>query len=661
MAERTSEAGPTGTPCVAAWGAITGLGLTIAALAQMLIDRRGPTLWALGLLAAGAILFAGANRRLGLERLPEAGVGATPHPRWSWLAPVAALGVWAFLRFEGNRLRPDALAAWASGLTLLLWVGEGWSRTWLVSLRRLWQGERRLSRDALLLLAILLVGAFFRLYRIGEIPLEMGCDLPLNQFNVGDILQGERPIFFTRYPGREALFFYLAAPLCALFGLGHTTLKVASALIGLSSVPLIYLLGRALYNRRVGLWAAALLSISHWHIILSRTGFRSCTLPPLLLALLLAMAHGLRTRRLGYFAWAGLFLGLAFYTYNAAMVLPLLVGGVALLSALGLWRGHRVPPRHWLISAIVALYALIPLGRYVFDEPQQYVYRVATRLTALEAPLPTDVGRVLIGNIWRALAMFNVRGDAVFINNVPFYRQLGFVSAVCFVLGAAYALGRGRRGPGLCLLLALGVMLLPSILSLAFPHEVPNAGRAIGALPPALLLAALPPALLHERLTPWLQRGALRGRRWAAAAGLLTLALGLGAEAAAVYPLYFDDYVRHLPGGNYSISLEMARAVDAFGDNGEAYILAWPHWYDGNAVRAQLRRVELPPDHELTALQPDQPPLAGPVAKFMVILHPEDAKGLAQLQRAFPEGLLLVQRDLAQQPAFYTFYGERRP
>lgn len=661
MADHTPEAPVGERPSPAAWASVTALGLGAAALAQALLDRRGPTALALGLLVGGAVCFAAANRRLGLERPPEGGACASARWRWPWLAPVAALGAWTFARCGGNHLPGDALAAWGGGLALLLWVGAGWPRGWLAALRRLWQGEVRLSRDALLLLGFLGVGAFLRLYRIGEIPLEMGCDLPLNQFNVGDILQGQRPIFFPRYPGREALFFYLAAPLCALFGLGHTTLKVASALIGLTSVPLIYWLGRALYTRRAGLWAAAWLSISHWHIILSRTGFRSCTLPPLLLGLLWALARGLHTRRLGFFAWAGLFLGLCLYTYNAAMVVPLLVGGVALLSAAGLWRGHRAPWGHWLLLTLVALYVLIPLGRYVFDEPQQYVYRVATRLTALEAPLPADVGRVLAGNIWRALAMFNVRGDAVFINNVPFYRQLGFASAVCFALGAAYALARGRSGPGLLLVLALGVMLLPSILSLAFPHEVPNAGRAIGALPPALLLAALPPAALQERLTPWLRRGLSPARRLAAGAGLLALAGALGAEAAAIYPLYFRDYVRHLPEGNYSISLEMARAIDAFGDNGEAYILAWPHWYDGNAVRAQLRRAQLPPDHELTALHPDRPPLAGPAAKFMVILHPQDGERLAQLQRAFPAGLLLVQRDHSQEPAFYIFYGEPRP
>jgi 4-amino-4-deoxy-L-arabinose transferase-like glycosyltransferase len=637
-----------------------GLGLATAAVAQALLDGRGPAPLALGLLVAGAALFAWATRHVTLERAPAEKNAAAPRGiRWPWLGPAGVFGAWALVRFEGNRFHADALLLWASGLILLLWASAGWSRRWLAAPKRLWRGEMRLSRDALLLAAILAVGAFFRLYRIGEIPLEMGCDLPLNQFNIGDILQGERPIFFPRYPGREGLFFYLAAPLCAVFGLSHTSIKVASALIGLSSVPLLYLLGRELYNRRVGLWAAFLLSISHWHIILSRTGFRSCTLPPVLIAMLLLISRGLRTRSIACFAWAGLFLGIAFYTYNAAMVLPLLVAAIALLSGLGMWRQRQAPIGHWILLVAVALYALIPLGRYVFDEPQRYLYRVATRMTALEAPLSSELGRVLAGNAWRAFTMFNVRGDAVFINNVPFYRQMGFVSAICLALGAAYGLWRGRRGPGMLLLGALGVMLLPSILSLAFPHEVPNAGRAIGALPPAMLLAALPPALIQERLTAWLCDGESRGRRRAATLALLALMAGFAAEAAAVYPLYFCDYVRHLPGGNYSISLEMARAIDAFAGSGEAYIRAWPHWYDGNAVRAQLRLTDPSWRNELSGFRPDQPPLAGPPGRFMVILHPEDAEGLAQLQQAFPCGLLLEHWDHSQQVAFYTFYGER--
>ena len=46
----------------------------------------------------------------------------------------------------------------------------------------------------------------------------------------------------------------------------------------------------------------------------------------------------------------------------------------------------------------------------------------------------------------------------------------------------------------------------------------------------------------------------------------------LGIEAWSVYPFYFQDYVRHLADLNYSISLQMARAIDAFADDGQSYI-----------------------------------------------------------------------------------------
>ena len=106
-------------------------------------------------------------------------------------------------------------------------------------------------------------------------------------------------------------------------------------------------------------------------------------------------------------------------------------------------------------------------------------------------------------------------------------------------------------------------------------------------------------------------------------------------EAHAAYPLYFDDYVEHLPEQNYSISLEMARPIDDFSDDGESYIKIGPYWDDGNAVRAQLRREDQSWNNEL-APGPGSGAPGGRPGKFMVILHPDDPEALETLQQHFP-------------------------
>ncbi len=631
------------------------LGAALAAAGQALLDRRQMLWLAAACLAGGAVALACTAPGLAGPRAPT---GEAPRVaiKWPYLLALVPLGAVCFWRSAGNRFRWEGVLAWAAGFACLgVAAGVDWPRRMALALKRAWREGIHLGADALPLGGIVALGAFFRLYRIGEIPLEMGCDLPLIQGNIAQILKGEFPTFFTSHPGREALFFYLAAPLGAAFGLNHTTIKVASALVGVGCLWLIYLLGREMFDRRVGVWAAFLLGISHWHIILSRTGFRLNTLPLVFMAMWYFALRGARTGRLGAWMAAGAFLGLGYYTYNAFIVAPLA------LCAILLWgrkRIRRLPLAHWGMAILAALWVLLPLGRYIYDDPARYVYRVATRITDLEVPLPEHPWAVLGQNALRAALMFNMQGDAVFTNNVPFYRELGFMSAVCFVLGVGYALRHIRAAPGS--LLAVGsVMLLPTALSLAFPHEVPNAGRAIGALVPAILLAAVPASLLQRGLF-----GAVRasGRvGWAAGAlGVLFIA-SFAAEGVSVYPLYFERYVWHLPDHNYSISLDMARTIDAFGENGEAYIKVWPYWYDGNAIRAQLRRVDFPWEHELTTLDVSKPPFTGEPGKFLMIIHPADAETLAQLRKAFPHGVLLEHRKNSGEIAFYAFYGEREP
>ena len=133
----------------------------------------------------------------------------------------------------------------------------------------------------------------------------------------------------------------------------------------------------------------------------------------------------------------------------------------------------------------------------------------------------------------------------------------------------------------------------------------------------------------------------------------------LVSETWALYPLYFTEYVWHLPGHNYSISLEMAQEIAAFDANGKSYIKAAAHWYDGNAVRAQLLSRGLTWEGELSELDPDAPPLSEETGKVMVILHREDVVSLQALRQAYPSGITLEHLDNDGEVSFITFYGER--
>jgi len=633
-------------------------GALLAAVGQRLVDAGTVTAGVVLLIVGGGVFAASSPRDV-----PGGGQGAlralSSGPRCWW--PVLAaygLGLTGVIAFAVNRVTWWAGTAWLLGLALLAWAawpdqGVTLPRDWLSSdvVGLTWHG--------VVLLGIVLLGCVFRFYRLRELPAEMGCDLPLIQDNIAQILQGDYAVFFPSWPGREGLFFYLAALPARILGLSHWTIKAASGALGVVTLPAVYLLGREVHSREVGIYTAAMLAVSHWHVILTRMGYRLSVMP---LLVALALWAWLRARRTGgrhWYALGGLLVGLGLHSYNAFMIAPAWIAMLILGERL---RDRTAWPRERLeglaLLLIVMLYVALPLAAFAVANPDIYFFRVATRLTGEEVALSEHPLAVLARNAWRAAGMFNVRGDSIATSNVPGLRQLGYVPALLLPLGLGWALFRWRRDAHMALLITFPAMVVPTALSLAFPREVPNAGRAVGALIPALTLAAMSLAELRRMVWRALAAFAKSGKVACVAPFALVLTLFAG-ETVSAWETYYSTYREHLPAGNYSISLEMARAIDTFAHEGPVYTVIWPHHYDGNAVRAQLERGSLPVERELPSLVAGEPPLDEEPGKRMVILSPEDTVSLTTLELAFPRGVAVTHVDDEGREKFVTFYGEK--
>lgn len=629
----------------------------VAALGQRLLDA-GRWQWlGLAFLVLAAVIF-GWSAAQGPERTASGAIAAdSTKPRSWWLVMAAfGAGLIGVPAFAANRVTTLAGVCWLLGLALLVWAAWPDAPSWRW---RIDPAGLRLSWAGLALLAVVVLGAAFRFYHLAELPAEMGCDLPHIHGNIQQILAGEYPVFFPSWPGREGIFFYLAALPARLFGLSHTSIKAASALVGLATLPAVYLLGREVHSREAGIYAAGLMAMAHWHVILTRIGYRLSVMPFLVALGLWAWLRAVRTGQRAYYGICGLALGLGLHSYNAFMVAPvwlLLLAGAAWAAGWGSTMRRHLAGLAFLV--VVMAYVALPLATYAAANPGTYLFRVATRLTSQEVPVPARPLWVLAGNAWRAAAMFNLRGDAIATSNVPELRQLGYLPAVLFPLGIAWAVRRWRDPGAASLLVTLPTMLAPTALSLAFPQEVPNAGRAVGALVPAMLVAAIALAELRNHFGALLGRLAPGWRAATMAPALLVVAL-LVAEAGASWQVYFEDYRASLPAANHSISRQMAAAIDAFAHEGNVYTVVWPHHYDGNAVRAQLTRQALPPSHELPALVAGQPPLDDQPGKRMVILAPEDAASLALLESSFSRGMAWRYVDAYGRATFVAFYGEQ--
>ncbi len=147
---------------------------------------------------------------------------------------------------------------------------------------------------------------------------EWGQFLPLNPRGFGDF--------------KPPLYTYLTIPLVA-FDLNVTTVRLPAALIGALTVLVVYFLTKELLQKEiVALWAAFLLSISPWHIQLSRTAFEGGVG---ILTFSLGLLFFLKSEKKKYLILTIILWGLTFYTYHSFRILVVLfVLGLVILRRL---------------------------------------------------------------------------------------------------------------------------------------------------------------------------------------------------------------------------------------------------------------------------------------------------------------------------------------
>ena len=84
------------------------------------------------------------------------------------------------------------------------------------------------------------------------------------------------PLLFRSYgEWKSPVYIYLLVPFIKVFGLNPWGVRLPAALFGVLAIYLTYLIGRKLYSEKVGLWAAFFLTVSPWHLMLSRPGYEA--------------------------------------------------------------------------------------------------------------------------------------------------------------------------------------------------------------------------------------------------------------------------------------------------------------------------------------------------------------------------------------------------
>lgn len=402
----------------------------------------------------------------------------------------------------------------------------------------------------------MLLAGVLRLYELGSWPPGLYHDEAYYGLDALRVIGGERPLYFAANNGREPLFIYLAA--LSLDWLGRTVyaLRFPAALVGVLTIPVTYWMARELFNRRVGVLAAAFMTITLWPVHLSLIGFRAGTLP---LFSALSIAAGVRAYRSGrWYDWliAGALYGVSFYTYLAGRFTPV----VLIVFGLGLVLSRRIK-RLWpgaLIFLIAAGIVAAPLAITAVTNWDTVMGRPGDVSILNPAINNGDVVGTAISNTLKALGMFFWQGDRIPRHNVPYRPVFDWLVTIFFVFGLVRlilgAIQRRRSAvpplpdfleytpvqrvalPGklssVFVLLWVAVMLLPTILAEDTPHFL----RAVGVLPVLMVI----PAVGLDTLARWLTSRVRLGRAlsWVMIAAVLIVST---AQTIVDYTRYAAD------------------------------------------------------------------------------------------------------------------------
>ncbi|KKU14954.1 MAG: Glycosyl transferase family 39 [Microgenomates group bacterium GW2011_GWC2_45_8] len=215
---------------------------------------------------------------------------------------------------------------------------------------------------------IILLAIFLRLFLLGSVPPSLNWDEVSQGYTAYSIAQtgrdewGEKfPIFFRSYgEWKSAAYIYLLVPFIKVLGLNVYSVRLPSAIFGIISVYLMYLLGKKLYSEKVGLWSAFLISVTPWTFVLGRPGFEANVSLTLILAGMCFFLNS-TTHHLRSIICSAILLGLAPHTYNSAkIVVPLLV--IYLVWTTKLYKNLKSTLILFGILAIFAAPILLNLG-----------------------------------------------------------------------------------------------------------------------------------------------------------------------------------------------------------------------------------------------------------------------------------------------------------
>lgn len=376
---------------------------------------------------------------------------------------------------------------WLAGMALAAWTY--FDRDVLPRL------NREDGRDIVILAGILIAAFAMRFWRLAEIPDYIHGDIGSQGLQAIDILnKGGHNWFSVGWSDIPMMDYVMMAGTMRLFGTDLFGLSMTAVWQGMLTVAGMYLLGREMFNRQVGLLAAAILTISYTHIHFSR--FVTTAAPVMFLVFTLYfLFRGLRLRHGFWCVLGGISLALGIMVYFAGRVVVVIVLALLVLRLIQNRKAFSEELGLWFAFGLGALIGFGPMMGFVLQDFRAYVGRGNVVTLANPDVMNHLMGKygadsptqVWIENIKRTFLTFFRYGDA----STHFSYQgpiVGPLTAVLMVLGLGFSVRRLLEPRFFTLIVwFMATLILGSVIT----NDPPFWAHIAIVLPAVALLAAV--------------------------------------------------------------------------------------------------------------------------------------------------------------------------
>lgn len=374
-----------------------------------------------------------------------------------------------------------------------------------------------------ILIIILVLAAFLRLWDLVSMPPGFSADEATIGYNAYSVFKTGRdeygnflPLAFKSFSDYQApLYTYITIPFIAVFGLSEFAVRLPSALAGIGTVFIIFLLVQKLFSDyRLSALSALFLAISPWHIFFSRGAWQSNLAT-------FCMAFGVylfiiskdRPKILPLSVLA--FLASLYAYQSQRLIVPIL--GILIFSFY--WKELFKQKRALIFSSVLGFILIIPIFFIIISPSGQARFKGVSIFTDL-GPINRineyrgghsnpngSVANILHnkGQEYLFILAKNylehyspkflfTNGDPIGRQNIPEAGVMNLIDAILLPLGFIYLLNKKRIIKGKILILWLIIAPIAS----AVTFQSPNALRAANMAVPLTIVSAFGAFMIYE-------------------------------------------------------------------------------------------------------------------------------------------------------------------